>query len=44
MNLSITQKVSMETDAAFNPDKKTTKIAEFNITDMYRLDNGELCF
>ena len=43
MNTKITNKIRYETDPTANPNKKYTKIQEFNILDNYRLDDGTMC-
>ena len=40
MNQNITEKIKFETDPTANPNKKYTKIQEFNILDNYRMDDG----
>ena len=44
MNQNITEKIKFETDPTANPNKKYTKIQEFNILDNYRMDDGQLCY
>ena len=44
MNKNITAKIKYEIDPTANPNKKVTKIEEFDILDNYRQEDGSMCY